>query len=105
MYSTGNAVTFPEGKYIINSIVVPYYTKRNGYRMPSYHRLDVSLSLKGKQHKKFDSGWEFSIYNVYNRHNSYMINFRESKTMPGSTEAVSLSLFGIIPSLSYRFNF
>jgi len=104
-YATGNAVTFPSGKYIIDNNPVPLYTERNGYRMPAYHRLDLSLTLDGKNRKKYKSAWEFSVYNVYNRYNAYIISFRESKTILGSTEAVKLSLFGIVPSISYNFRF
>jgi len=104
-YATGNAVTFPSGKYVLDNNPVPYYTERNGYRMPACHRLDVSLTLNGKNRKKYKSGWDFSVYNLYNRHNAYMISFRESETVPGSTEAVKLSLFGIVPSITYNFKF
>jgi hypothetical protein len=104
-YATGNAVTFPSGKYILDNNPVPFYTERNGYRMPPYHRLDLSITINGKNQKKYKSNWEFSVYNLYNRHNAYMINFRESETTPGTTEAVKLSLFGIVPSISYNFKF
>jgi hypothetical protein len=105
LYATGNAVTFPSGKYVLDNNPVPYYTERNGYRMPAYHRLDLSLTLNGKSHKKNKSIWDFSIYNLYNRHNAYTISFRESETVPGTTEAVKLSLFGIVPSITYHFRF
>lgn len=104
-FATGNAITFPSGKYIINGVSVPYYTERNGYRMPDYHRMDFSLTLDGKNRRKWKSQWDLSVYNVYNRHNAYMITFRESETVPGTTEAVRLSLFGIIPSVGYNFKF
>ncbi len=104
-YATGNAVTFPSGKYILDNNPVPYYTERNGYRMPAYHRLDLSLSLNSKKSKKFKSSWDFSVYNAYNRYNAYIISFRESETVPGATEAVKLSLFGIVPSITYKFKF
>lgn len=104
-YATGNAVTFPGGRYILDNNVVPYYTERNGYRMPSYHRLDINLSVSGKSRKKSESGWDFSVYNLYNRKNAYIISFRESETVPGYMEAVKLSLFGIVPSISYKFKF
>ncbi len=106
IYATGNAVTFPSGKYELNGKLVPYYTERNGYRMPSYNRLDASLTLKSKKKRdKFEGSWDFSIYNLYNRHNAYSISFRESESEPGKTEAVRLSLFGIVPSISYNFKF
>lgn len=105
VYSTGNAVTFPSGRYIINNIPVPFYSERNGYRMPSYHRLDLGLTISGRNRGKFKSQLDFSVYNVYNRYNAYMISFRESETVRGATEAVRLSLFGIVPSVSYNFRF
>lgn len=105
IYMTGNAVTFPSGKYIIDGFTIPYYTERNGYRMPHYHRMDLSINLKGKKRKNFESNWDLSVYNIYNRHNAYMIDFQESESVPGTTEAVKLSLFGIVPSISYNFKF
>lgn len=105
VYATGNAVTFPSGKYVVDNQQVPYYTERNGYRMPGYHRMDVSLTLTGKRTRKVESGWDFSVYNLYNRYNAYAIRFRESETAPGTTEAVRLSLFGIVPSVTYHFKF
>lgn len=105
VYYTGNAVTFPSGKYEYDGNTVAYYTERNGYRMPDYHRLDLNYHLKGKEHKNFKTSWDFSIYNAYNRYNAYSIAFQESETNPGTTEAVQTSLFGIIPSVTWNFNF
>lgn len=105
IYYTGNAVTFPSGRYEFDGNQIPYYTERNGYRMPDYHRLDLNLHLDGKNKKRFNSSWDFSLYNAYNQHNAYAITFRESETVPGSTEAVKLSLFGIVPSVTWNFKF
>ena len=105
IYSTGNAVTFPGGMYIVNNNPVPYYTERNSYRMPPYHRMDLNLRVSGKKRKRFNSAWDFSVYNLYNRRNAYMITFRESESIQGENEAVRLSLFGIVPSITYKFSF
>ncbi|MFA9388343.1 MAG: carboxypeptidase-like regulatory domain-containing protein [Prolixibacteraceae bacterium] len=105
VYSTGNAVTFPSGMYQYDGKIVEYYTERNGYRMPDYHRLDLNYHLKGKEHKNFNTSWDFSVYNAYNRKNAYTITFQESETNPGQNEAVKLSLFGIIPSITWNFKF
>jgi len=105
IYYTGNAVTFPSGKYEYGGIARPYYTERNGYRMPDYHRLDFNLHLVGATTKRFQSSWDFSIYNAYNRYNAYTISFRENEDNPNITEAVKLSLFGIIPSVTWNFIF
>ena len=104
-FATGNAVTFPGGRYIVDNNPVPWYTERNGYRMPSYHRLDVSLTIGSKKNRKYKSSWDFSVYNLYNRYNAYIISFRESGSVSGSTEAVKMSLFGIVPSITYNFKF
>jgi hypothetical protein len=105
IFYTGNAVTFPSGKYSYDGNQVPYYTERNGYRMPDYHRLDLNLHLAGKAGRRIQSSWDFSLYNLYNRMNAYTINFRTSETNPNVTEAVKLSLFGIVPSVTWNFHF
>ncbi len=105
IYYTGDAVTMPSGQYLIDGNIVPLYTERNGYRMPDYHRLDLSLTLKGKQTKKFKSSWNFSIYNAYARENAYSISFAESETMPGVMESTQFSLFSIVPSITWNFKF
>ena len=105
IYYTGDAVTMPSGQYIIDGNVIPYFTERNGYRMPNYHRLDLGLTIKGKQTKKFQSSWNFSLYNAYARQNAYSITFEESETNPGVMEAVQFSLFSIVPSVTWNFKF
>lgn len=105
VYYTGNAVTFPVGYYVFNGRSIPYFTSKNGYRMPDYHRLDLGVTLHGKEHKKFRSDWTLSIYNVYSRLNAYSISYQESETKPGTAEAVKFSLFPIVPSLNWSFQF
>lgn len=105
VFYTGNAVTFPSGVYLVDGELVPYYTERNGYRMPDYHRLDMSVTLHGKKRKRFNSDLTLSIYNVYAQRNPYSISFRESEDNPGTTEIVKLSLFTIVPSITWNFKF
>ncbi|MCG8574666.1 MAG: TonB-dependent receptor [Flavobacteriales bacterium] len=105
VYYTGDAVTFPSGQYTLDGITVPYYTERNGYRMPDYHRLDLGLTWDFKKRKKFESSLNVSLYNVYGRQNAYTISFRENEADPGSYEAVQISLFRWVPSVTYNFNF
>lgn len=119
VFYTGNAVTFPSGKYEIFGQTVDLYSERNGYRMPEYHRLDLGVTLLNKKFKmvadpitgeevkvakKFESSWNFSVYNAYGRENAFSIDFRTNETT-GVTEAVQLSLFKIVPSVSYNFKF
>lgn len=105
VYYTGNAVTFPSGKYQIDGKVVNYYTERNGYRMPDYHRMDIGVTLKGKERKKFESSWNFSCYNIYGRENAYTIDFREDPDDPTKSQAVQTTLFRWVPSVTYNFKF
>lgn len=105
VYSTGNAVTFPSGKYVVDGRTIGYYTLRNAYRMPDYHRLDLGLTWIRKQTTKYESSWNFSIYNAYGRENAYFISFRQNKDNPDRIDAVQISLFKFIPSVSYRFKF
>lgn len=122
VYSTGTAVSFPAGRYQLNGQSVPYYDplKRNAYRMPDYHRLDLSAVLEGKNKKnrRWQNSWSFSIYNVYARKNPFSITFQEvinndpnfdpEEDGPIETReygAVKTYLFSIIPAITYNFEF
>lgn len=104
IFYTGDAVTFPTGQYTINGTSVPVYTERNGYRMPNYHRMDVGLTWYNKKTVKFESSWNFSIYNVYAQKNPYTITFEENEET-GQTEAIQTTLFRMIPAFTYNFKF
>ncbi|MFT3679381.1 MAG: TonB-dependent receptor [Ferruginibacter sp.] len=105
IYSSGNAVTFPTGKYILNDMVIYQYGSRNGDRMPATHRLDFSATYEKLSKKKYQSSWSFGLYNVYGRRNPYSITFKENKTDPQKIDAVQTSLFQWIPSVTYNFKF
>jgi hypothetical protein len=105
VYNTGNAVTFPTGKYEIDGVTKFYYSDRNANRMPAYHRLDLGATYIRKKTATFESSWTFSIYNAYGHDNPYSITFRDSKTDPTKTEAVQTTLFRFVPSISYDFKF
>jgi hypothetical protein len=105
IYYTGNAVTFPSGKYNIGSENILLYSERNGYRMPAYHRLDLSLTYESSITKKYQSSWNFGIYNAYGRKNAYQINFQDNSNDPTITEAVRTSLFRWVPTVTYNFKF
>jgi hypothetical protein len=105
VYYSGNAVTWPSGKYEVNGQIAFVYTERNTYRMPAYNRLDIGATLQGKKTKKFDSNWNFSIYNVYGRENPYSISFQQDPDNPSKTQAIQYALFRWVPSITYNFNF
>ena len=105
VYYTGNAVTWPNGKYQVDGQTAFYYTERNAYRMPAYHRMDVAATLQGKKKKKFESSWTFSIYNLYGRENAYSIVFQNDPNDPTKTQALQYALFRFVPSVTYNFKF
>jgi len=103
---SGQPVTYPDAQYKYQGITVPSYGLRNGNRLPAYHHLDLSATLTPHQNKtkKWRDEWVFSIYNIYNRLNATSINFRQS-IEKGNNEALRLSIFGIVPGVSYNFIF
>ncbi|HOP02840.1 MAG TPA: TonB-dependent receptor [Tenuifilaceae bacterium] len=107
IYSTGIPATFPTGRYEILGTIIPLYSSRNNYRFPDYHRLDVALIYKPKRNgsRKWQSEWNLSIYNAYNRKNAWAINFVQDENNPSQTYAEKTYLFSILPSLTYNFKF
>jgi len=104
LLQTGQPTTFPNGQYEYNGITVPSFGLRNTNRLPTYHRLDVSVNYTPKTTKKRQSSWVFGVYNLYNRKNATSITFRQDATT-GANEAIRLAIFGIVPSISYNFKF
>ncbi len=101
-YSTGRPITAPTSSYSIGQLrSLADYSRRNQFRIPDFHRLDISLTVgRGfKKARKYKSEWNFAIYNVYGRRNAYSIFFDES------SNANKLSILGMFPSISYNFNF
>ncbi|GEJ34683.1 collagen-binding protein [Flavobacterium psychrophilum] len=103
---TGQPVTYPNGQYVYQGITIPSYELRNKNSLPTYHHLDISATYTPKPDKKKgrQSEWVFSIYNIYARKNAASISFRQNADS-GNTEAIKLSIFGIVPSVSYNFKF
>lgn len=108
VYFTGTPVTWPVGRFDFLGSVIPYYSERNAERMPDYHRMDVSVSLKNKPkpERVWNSEWVFSLYNLYGRRNAWIINFvGEDDIDPYYREAEKTYLFSIVPSVSYMIRF
>lgn len=105
-FQTGQPVTFPNGQYQYQGINVPSFSQRNENNLPAYHHLDVSATYtpKQKRNKEWRSEWVFSIYNVYSRANAASITFRQNAET-GRNEALRLSIFGIVPGITYNFKF
>jgi outer membrane receptor protein involved in Fe transport len=107
VYSTGAPVTFPTGRAVIGNVIVPIYSDRNAYRLPDYHRLDLSFAIKekNKKNRKWQGEWNFSVYNAYGRKNAWAINFVQDPANPNQTYAEKTYLFSIIPAITYNFKF
>lgn len=108
VFASGTPATFADARLEFQDWDIPYNTteKRNNYRLKPFHRLDLSLTWKGKQLKRWKGEWVFSLYNVYARRNAYTVYFRQNEDDPSKKEAVRLSIIGsIIPGITYNFKF
>jgi hypothetical protein len=105
VYGTGNAVTFPSGKYQVGGQSIFLYTDRNGSRLAAYHRMDLAATYTKKTKRGREVSWNFSLYNAYGRENPYTMTFEDSKTDPTKTVAKQTTLFRWIPSVTYNFKF
>jgi outer membrane cobalamin receptor len=114
VYGTGNAISLPVGRFLVQDIngsnftVVPEYLQRNSFRMAPYHRLDVGLVWRFFP-KWGESDLTLSVYNTYNRKNPYFIYFEEVRDTQTDIitgfKAKQVSLFPVIPSITYNFKF
>jgi len=108
VFASGTPGTFADSRLEFQGWDIPYNStdKRNNYRLPAYHRLDLSYTIKGKQLHRWKGEWVFSLYNVYARRNAYTIYFQQNKDDPSKKEAVRLSIIGsVIPGITYNFKF
>jgi hypothetical protein len=110
VYGTGNAISLPERFYVMNGVLNQEYSRINQYRMRSYHRLDLSMTYTPvpSTPRKVKSQWVFSIYNLYSRFNPYFIYFDQEGSITGGDLKVSakqVSLFPILPSITWNFSF
>lgn len=110
VYGTGNAISLPERFYVINGVLTQDFSGINEYRLGSYHRMDLSATLTPQKNKKrkVQSYWVFSVYNVYDHLNPYFIYY-DQKGDPYSgnlqIEARQVSLFPVIPAVTWNFKF
>ena len=105
IYQTGQPTNYPNSQYNYMNLNIPNFGERNSSRLPHYHRLDINLTLKPKKNnRKIESTWVFGIYNLYNRDNANSIIFRRNNETL-KNEAVQISIFGIVPSVTYNFKF
>ncbi len=110
-YSTGAPRTMPTGRFEYDGMIAPVYSDRNSLRLADYHRMDLAVTYNFKkmkengEPKRFHSNLNFSIYNLYSRHNAYSYTFEQVEGSPYVTQAVNNYLFKAIPSITYNFKF
>ncbi len=111
VFFSGRPTTLPEQKYRYKGREMVYYSDRNKYRMPSYHRFDISITLDENLKKKrmWKGSWTFSIYNLYGRNNPYSVYFLRESSQNGNADMFTLFKYSVIgvpfPSLTYNFSF
>lgn len=107
VFFSGLPLTAPSGRFVYGGEVIPTYTKRNGDRLPNYHRLDVGITLEDKKNtsRRFQSSWNLSVYNAYNRRNANIVRFESSDANSAETRARQTSIFPIIPTITWNFEF
>jgi hypothetical protein len=112
VFISGRPVTLPELKYRYAGETLVYYSDRNKYRMPPYHRFDISITLDENLRRKrmWKGSWTLSVYNLYGRKNPYSVYYRKT-IADGGTDYKTYSLFKLsvigvpVPSLTYNFTF
>ena len=104
---SGRPLNAPASRYEYGNLVIPYYTGRNQDRMPTYHRLDLGLTLEGKNkpEKNYHGEWVLSIYNAYAHENADAIDFIQNRDNQYETIAMRTTYFSIFPSVTYNFKF
>jgi len=125
VYATGNSLSLPERRWVSaeENRIITVWSKRNAFRLDAYHRADISITIDAKPYKevknietnnlvrkkkKVISSWNISVYNVYNRSNPYFIFFDATgDPSQGSVDfnANQVSLFPILPSVTWNFKF
>ncbi len=108
VYGSGNAATLPERFYVVGGALTQEYSRINQYRLPAYHRMDISATLtpRSRPGQRWQQSWVFSIYNLYSRLNPYFIYFDQQGSPYAGTlnvQAKQVSLFPIIPAVTWNF--
>ncbi|MDR1181526.1 MAG: TonB-dependent receptor [Bacteroidales bacterium] len=108
VYATGNTMTIPLGFYFMGYDMVTEYSEKNAFRVPPYHRMDISVNWVIKKTERFENSLNFSVYNVYNRRNPFFISIGSQLDQTKgeiTNTAYQMSLFPIIPSITWNFKF
>jgi len=109
IYGSGNAITLPTAYYFIGNNIQQLYSQINGFRIPAYHRLDLSATYTPQHTKprRWQGSWTFSVYNAYNRKNPYFLYVNNSGTVSSGIQikVYEVYILPILPSITYNFKF
>lgn len=106
-FTSGGYITVPEGTFNYYGASFNYYTNRNGYKLPPYHRLDISFNYKSRKNeqRKWQTEWNFGVYNVYGRKNVFALFIKQDNVDLDSSKAYKMYLYGITPFITFNFKF
>jgi hypothetical protein len=106
-FSSGGFATIPEGTFNYYGAAFNYYTNRNEYELPPYHRLDLSFNYQSRknEHRKWKTEWNFGIYNVYDKKNIFALFIKQEGHKLYSSKAYKMYLYGITPFVTLNFKF
>ncbi|HAH25065.1 MAG TPA: TonB-dependent receptor [Prolixibacteraceae bacterium] len=106
-FTSGGFATIPEGTFNYYGAAFNYYTNRNGYKLPSYHRLDLSFNYQSRknENRSWKTEWNFGIYNVYDRKNIFALFIKQDNDQLYSSRAYKMYLYGITPFATFNFKF
>lgn len=105
VFASGMPRTVPSGRFDYGGENAPTYTARNAYRMENYHRMDIGLTIEGRERKSFENSVTISVYNVYNRHNTHSLLYSSDPMQAGNITIEKMYLFTVIPSVTWNFSF
>jgi hypothetical protein len=109
----------PTAFYSYMGYTIPFYKSVNNDKLPDYHRLDISATLKLNKNEtaKFQHEFIFSVYNLYGRRNVISVNFNKIETSDNqyvvptnylyehTITPTSIAVSGFVPAIAYSLTF
>ncbi len=108
VFTSGRNYTPVKDLRVISEFIILNFDQKNSARLPSYHRLDVSVNYKFRPRKKFKSSLNLTVYNLYNNQNIFFVNTNISGNFDDRrflVEKTNQTLFPILPTLTWNFSF
>lgn len=96
-YATGQAITMPERRYILENDVQYQYGPRNGFRMATQHRLDLAATWQRPARRWGHTQWQFSVYNAYGRRNPWFYYLEPSGNVTTGSARITARAVSLFP--------